>query len=215
MNKERVIYYAIITVLMLLLIRSCNNTINIAKDYRKLNEQAQKMIIQHLEDSSTIYSMSIDNRGGELMAQEILGLHKPKEIIKVVTRTVVKTEIKLADPVQFDSTNYLRLPQQFSKSDKWMSIDGRIDTTGTLQIDSFITNGTFTYAVGDTIRSGLFNRIFKVSDPIVRLHIDNPAIQLQGFSNIYARKERKWWQSTGFKIAIGVVAGAAVVNYSH
>jgi hypothetical protein len=133
-------------------------------------------------------------------------------VVKIVTRTVIKTVIKLADPVQFDSTNYLRLPQTFSQSDKWMNIDGAIDSAGTLRIDSLISTGTFTYAVGDSVRSGFFNKLFKVSDPVVRLHIDNPAIQLTGFSNVYARKQRKWWQSTGAKIGFGVLAGAVGVT---
>jgi hypothetical protein len=66
--------------------------------------------------------------------------------------------------------------------------------------------------VGDSVRAGFFNKLFKVSDPVVRLRIDNPAIQLTGFSNVYARKQRKWWQSTGAKIGLGLIAGFTAVT---
>jgi len=212
MTTERLILSAIIGLLLLMQIGTCNEKTALEGDYRLLNEQARLITVQHMEDSSALYSMRINQTDGNVIVDEIMKMRKPVEVVKIVTRTVIKTVIKLADPVQFDSTNYLRLPQTFSKLDKWMSIDGAIDTTGTLRIDSLISTGTFTYAVGDSVRAGFFNKLFKVSDPVVRLHIDNPAIQLTGFSNVYARKQRKWWQSTGAKIGFGVLGGAVGVT---
>jgi hypothetical protein len=212
MTTERLILSAIIGLLLLMQIGTCNEKTALEGDYRLLNEHARLITVQHMEDSSALYSMRINQMDGNVIVDEIMKMRKPTEVVKIVIRTVIKTVIKLADPVQFDSTNYLRLPQTFSQSDKWMSIDGAIDSTGRLRIDSLISSGTFTYAVGDSVRSGLFNRLFKVSDPVVRLHIDNPAIQLTGFSNLYARKQRKWWQSTGAKIGLGVLAGAVGVT---
>jgi len=212
MTTERLILSAIIGLLLLMQIGTCNEKTALEGDYRLLNEQARLITVQHMEDSSALYSMRINQTDGNVIVDEIMKMRKPTEVVKIGARTIIKADIKLADPVQFDSTNYLRLPQTFSKSDKWMSIDGAIDSTGTLRIDSLVSTGTFTYAVGDSVRSGLFNRLFKVSDPVVRLHIDNPAIQLTGFSNVYARKQRKWWQSTGAKIGFGVLAGAVGVT---
>lgn len=212
MTTERLILSAIIGLLLLMQIGTCNEKTALEGDYRLLNEQARLITVQHMEDSSALYSMRINQTDGNVIVDEIMKMRKPTEVVKIVTRTVIKTVIKLADPIQFDSTKYLRLPQTFSQSDKWMSIDGAIDSTGTLRIDSLISSGTFTYAVGDSVRSGLFNRLFKVSDPLVRLHIDNPAIQLTGFSNVYTRKQRKWWQSTGAKIGLGLIAGVTAIS---
>ena len=212
MTTERLILSAIIGLLLLMQIGTCNEKTALEGDYRLLNEQARLITVQHMEDSSALYSMRINQTDGNVIVDEIMKMRKPVEVVKIVTRTVIKTVIKLADPIQFDSTKYLRLPQTFSQSDKWMSIDGAIDSTGTLRIDSLVSSGTFTYAVGDSVRSGLFNRLFKVSDPVVRLHIDNPAIQLAGFSNVYTRKQRKWWQSTGAKIGLGLIAGVTAIS---
>jgi hypothetical protein len=47
---------------------------------------------------------------------------------------------------------------------------------------------------------------------VVRLHIDNPNIQLQGMSNIYIKDRKKWFETTGFKIGFGVLLGFGLAS---
>jgi hypothetical protein len=174
-----------------------------------------------LLDSSLIYSQvqnikikdsKLQKNEQEIFALRVMKVKKPKEVIQFKTRYIIKTEIPIAETEQIDSVNYLRVPVSFSKGERWFSINGQILSNGTLLIDSLITNGQFTYSVGDTLRNGLFNRLFNKSDQVVRLHIDNPNIQLQGMSNIYIKDRKKWFETTGFKIAFGAFLGFGLAS---
>jgi hypothetical protein len=132
---------------------------------------------------------------------------KPTEVVKYQTKTVVKTEIQLAEPVYIDSFPHLKLPRPFYKQDKHLTMGGEINRLGTLQIDSLIIPTSYTIAIGDTIRKGLINKIFKVSDPVVRIRVDNPNVQITSMSNFVVRKPPKWYESTPFKIGVGVLIG--------
>jgi hypothetical protein len=81
-----------------------------------------------------------------------------------------------------------------------------------LKIDSIVSTGTFTYSVGDTLRNGLFNRLFRKSDSVIRLHIDNPTMSISNLSNIYMNKTPKWFQTTAFKVGVGVLIGIGLTS---
>jgi hypothetical protein len=146
------------------------------------------------------------------MAIKLLAIRNPKEVVKIKYKTIVKTNIKLADPITIDSTSYIKLPVEFSDYQEWYSIDGKIDTLGVLVIDSIVSNGTLTYSVGDTLRDGLINRLLRKTDSVVRLHIDNPTMSISNLSNIYVKREVKWYQSTAFKIGVGVLLGIGITS---
>jgi hypothetical protein len=137
-----------------------------------------------------------------------LELNNPVEVVKFKTRTVIKTEFKLGDTVIIDRVPHLRLPLKFYKAEKFWVIGGELTTKGNLQIDSLIMNADFTYAVGDTIRKGLFKR----RDKVIRMRIDNPSMQITGMNNIYIKQDKKWYQTTVFKVGVGMLIGVAVVK---
>jgi hypothetical protein len=139
-------------------------------------------------------------------------IRNPKEVIQFKTRYIIKTEIPIAETEKIDSVNYLRVPVSFSKGERWFSINGQILSNGTLLIDSLIAPAQFTYSVGDTLRNGFINRLFKKSDQVVRLHIDNPNIQLQGMTNIYIKDRKKWFETTAFKIGFGALLGFGLAS---
>jgi hypothetical protein len=132
-----------------------------------------------------------------------LQLENPTEVVKFKTRTVYKTEIKVGDTVIIDRHPHLRLPMKFYKAEKFWVIGGSLTNKGNLQIDSLIMNADFTYAVGDTIRKGLFKR----KDKVIRMRIDNPSMQITGMNNIYIKEEKKWYQTTAFKLGVGALIG--------
>jgi hypothetical protein len=140
------------------------------------------------------------------IAQLELKLENPVEVVKFKTRTVVKTEFKVGDTVIIDRTPHLRLPLKFYKADKYWVIGGELTNKGNLRIDSLVMNADFTYAVGDTIRKGLFKR----KDKVVRMRIDNPNVQITGMENIYIKQEKKWYQTTAFKVGVGALIGFGV-----
>ena len=206
---------------MLFLFRSCDLNREYILELKKQDSEIQNFKISRLQDSSFIYTQNlniklkdseIQKNEHEIFALRVMGIQKPKEIIRIKTRYIIKTEIPIAETEQIDSVNYLRVPVSFSKSERWFYINGQINAVGTLIIDSLITNGQFTYSLGDTLRKGFINRLIHKSDPVVRLHIDNPNIQLTGLSNIYIKERKKWYETTGFKIAIGAFIGFGIAS---
>jgi hypothetical protein len=220
-KAERIIYLILIIILISVLASTCGTVAKLSLDYNKLANRELDLKVQHQADSSKLYSMAlnevsykamIDDANSKIMALEVLKLRKPKEIVNVVYKTKFETSIPLDSPIKFDSTLYLKLPQPFSKTDKWFSLNGKIDLKGTLVIDSLTSFGTLTYGVGDTLRNGLFNRIFRKKDQVVRLHIDNPTMEITNLSNIYVRNDKKWYQTTGFKMLAGAAIGVALTQ---
>jgi hypothetical protein len=204
-----------------MLFRSCDLNREYISELKKQDSEINDFKKTRLRDSSVIYSQKINikikddqliKNEQEIFALRVMKIKKPKEIIQFKTRYIIKTEIPIAETEQIDSVNYLRVPVSFSKGEKWFSINGQILSTGTLLIDSLIAPAQFTYSVGDTLRNGLFNRFFRKSDQVVRLHIDNPNIQLQGMSNIYIKDRKKWFETTGFKIAFGAFLGFGLAS---
>jgi hypothetical protein len=197
-------------IMLLIFIHTCGTNGQLTIDYRKMKEEVQNYKVQHMADSSKLisqainYQSEIDSRD---MAIKLLAIRNPKEVVKIQYKTKVETKIQLAEPIIFDSSSYIKLPVEFSDYNEWYSIDGKIDTLGSLVIDSIVSSGTLTYSVGDTLRDGLFNRLLRKSDSVVRLHIDNPTMSISNLSNIYVKREPKWYQSTAFKIGVGVLLG--------
>jgi hypothetical protein len=208
-------------ILIILLFRSCSLNREYILELKKQDSEINDFKKTRLRDSSFIYSQKINikikddqliKNEQEIFALRVMKIKKPKEIIQFKTRYIIKTEIPIAETEQIDSVNYLRVPVSFSKGEKWFSINGQILSNGTLLIDSLITNGQFTYSVGDTLRNGLFNRLFRKSDQVVRLHINNPNIQLEGMSNIYIKDRKKWFETTAFKIVFGAFLGFGLAS---
>ena len=208
-------------ILIVLLFRSCSLNREYLTELKKQDSEISNFKKTRLRDSSFIYSQKINikikddqlkKNDQEIFALRVMKIKKPKEVIQFKTRYIIKSEIPIAETEQIDSVNYLRVPVSFSKGERWFSINGQILSTGTLLIDSLVTSAQFTYSVGDTLRNGLFNRLFRKSDQVVRLHIDNPNIQLQGMTNIYIKDRKKWFETTGFKIAFGAFLGFGLAS---
>jgi hypothetical protein len=215
---ERTIYIVIIFLLLILAFKSCSQIADLNANYNQVTSDYNEIKVKHNEDSSKIYSMQVEyaynleNSERKNMALSLMKLKEPKEIVKIVYKTTLSTEIPLDKPVLIDTSLYLKLPQHFKRLDKWFIVDGQITTKGVIKIDSLNTFGTFTYAVGDTLRKGLFNRILGKKDHVVRLHIDNPYMEVSNLDNIYVREEKKWYQTTGFKMLLGAAIGFGVAT---
>jgi hypothetical protein len=212
-SVDKVLMIVFGIVMLLIFIHTCGSNGQLTIDYRNMKQQVESYRVQHLSDSSQLisqavnYQSEIDSRD---MAIKLLSIRNPKEVVKIQYKTKVETKIQLAEPITIDSSKYIKLPIQFSDYNDWWSIDGNIDSTGCLVIDSIVSSGTLTYSVGDTLRDGLINRLLRKSDSVVRLHIDNPTMSISNLSNIYVKKEPKWYQSTAFKIGVGVLLGIGI-----
>jgi len=211
--SHHAIYGVIILILLLFSFKSCDDRQAAMSDLETMIEYNGQLVSRIAKDSATLVSQAQkivqSDKLEAALVKEIkeMEMVKPTEVVKYQTKTVVKTEIQLAEPVYIDSFPHLKLPRPFYKQDKHLTMGGEINRLGTLQIDSLIIPTSYTIAIGDTIRKGLINKIFKVSDPVVRIRVDNPNVQITSMSNFVVRKPPKWYESTPFKIGVGVLIG--------
>jgi hypothetical protein len=213
---SRVIYLSIIIFLVMMLFRSCDIISSNDDQIKQLTSDYKAIKTKTLKDSSSIYSQAlyissskklVDSLNKEIKAMK---MKDPEVIVKTKIKTVIKTEVQL--PVDFiDDTPVIKLPKDFHIKDKWFSIDGTINRLGLLQIDSLATTANLTYAIADTVRKGILNKIAGKKDKVLILKIDNPNMKITGMSNIYIQEEKKWWQTTAAKVGIGFVLGVGMV----
>lgn len=192
---ERLLFLAIIS---LLFVRSCHQ-----QAQTTLTEQT--FVKTHVNDSLTIYTQ------GQQIAElkdltEKLRIDKPKAAVEVITRTVYKTKIQLGEPIYIrDSVPALVLPRNFTKSERWLYMSGKINRLGYLQIDSLNIPATISVGIGDTLR-GFFP--FRKRESVVRLAIDNPNMSVQGLrSYLIPEPRKKWYETTAAKVGFGALIG--------
>ena len=203
--RTETIYLIALVVLLFLLLKSCGE--NVANDYRLKHTIYEDSIVIASQKKIIAQSGSDAAKQAQQIAELEVKVKNAVEVVKIETRTIIKTQIKLGDTVMVQGKPYIQLPKPFLKETEWYTIGGMINRLGWLQIDSLVIPAKFTYAVGDTMRTGIINRIFRKSDQVVRLRVDNPNVQVVGLENIYIKQDKKWHQTTAFKVGVGVIIG--------
>lgn len=203
--RTKTIFIAAIVVLLFLLLKTCSD--NVQSDYRLKHTIYEDSVLIASQKKIIAQSSSDAAKQAQQIAELEVKVKNAVEVVKIETRTIIKTQIKLGDTVIIEGKPYIQLPKPFLKSTEWYTLGGMINRLGWLQIDSLVIPAHFTYAVGDTMRTGFVNRLLKKKDTVVRLRVDNPNVQVTGMSNIYIKQEKKWHQTTAFKVGIGVLIG--------
>jgi hypothetical protein len=212
-STERITYFLVIFALLLALVSTCGTKLAVEEN-AILKEQEFKS--KTLKDSSVIYSQSLTiiNQKKQIAELKSLGIKNPEVVIKTQTKTIIKTQVQL-DTVMIDKQPYVKLPRTFYVKDKWFEMGGTISRFGKLQIDSLVSHASLTYAIGDTLRSGFFNKVLGKKDKVLFLKIDNPTMQLDGMSNIVIKEKKRWYETTAFKFGLGIIVGAGVVRATN
>lgn len=208
--RSETLFLAAIIVLLFLLLKSCGD--GVESDYRLRHTIYEDSIVIASQKKIIAQSGSDAAKQAQQIAELEVKVKNAVEVVKIETRTIIKTQIKLGDTVMIQSKPYIQLPKPFLKQTEWYTIGGMINRLGWLQIDSLVIPAKFTYAVGDTMRTGLVNRLLKKKDTVVRLRVDNPNVQVVGLENIYIKQDKKWHQTTAFKVGVGVLIGVAAVK---
>ena len=208
--RSETIYLIALVVLLFLLLKSCGD--GVQSDYRLKHTIYEDSVLIASQRKVIAENNSDAAKQAQQIAQLEVKVKNAVEVVKIETRTIIKTQIKLGDTVMIDKQPYIQLPKPFLKTTEWYIIGGIINRLGWLQIDSLVIPAKFTYAVGDTMRTGLINRLLKKKDTVVRLRVDNPNVAIIGMSNIYIKQDKKWHQTTAFKVGVGLLIGAIVVT---
>jgi hypothetical protein len=206
---ELIILGAFVAILLVLI--KCNSD-NVIDDYTLKHTKYEDSIVIASQRKIIAEKNSDAARQAQQIAELEVKVKNASEVVKIETRTVIKTQIKLGDTVMIDKQPYIQLPKPFLKATEWYTIGGMINRLGWLQIDSLVIPAKFTYAVGDTMRTGFVNRLLKKKDTVVRMRVDNPNVAITGMSNIYIKEDKKWHQTTAFKVGVGMLIGVAVVK---
>jgi hypothetical protein len=209
-SSYKIISIATIIVLVLLLLKTCGE--NAANDYRLKHTIYEDSILIASQRKVIAQSGSDAAKQAQQIAELEVKVKNASEVVKIETRTIIKTQIKLGDTVMIDKKPYIQLPKPFLKQTEWYTIVGMINRLGWLQLDSIVIPAKFTYAVGDTMRTGFVNRLLKKKDTVVRLRVDNPNVAIVGLENIYIKQDKKWHQTTAFKVGVGVLIGVVAVK---
>ena len=211
--RSETLFLIALVVLLFLLLKSCGD--GVESDYRLRHTIYEDSIVIASQKKIIAQSGSDAAKQAQQIAELEVKVKNAVEVVKIETRTIIKTQIKLGDTVMIQSKPYIQLPKPFLKQTEWYTIGGMINRLGWLQIDSLVIPAKFTYAVGDTMRTGLVNRLLKKKDTVVRLRVDNPNVQVVGLENIYIKQDKKWHQTTAFKVGVGVLIGAAVTSVGN
>jgi len=198
-------------VAILLVLIKCNSD-GVQSDYTLKHTMYEDSIVIASQKKIIAQAGSDAAKQAQQIAELEVKVKNASEVVKIETRTIIKTQIKLGDTVMVQGKPYIQLPKPFLKQTEWYTIGGMINRLGWLQIDSLVIPAKFTYAVGDTMRTGFVNRLLKKKDTVVRLRVDNPNVQVVGLDNIYIKQDKKWHQTTAFKVGVGVLIGVVAVK---
>jgi hypothetical protein len=154
--RTKIIYLAVLIVLLFLLLKSCSD--NVQSDYRLKHTIYEDSIVIASQKKIIAQKNSDAAKQAQQIAELEVKVKNASEVVRIETRTVIKTQIKLGDTVMIDKKPYIQLPKPFLKTTEWYTIGGMINRLGWLQIDSLVIPAKFTYAVGDTMRTGFFKR---------------------------------------------------------
>jgi hypothetical protein len=203
--RTETIYLIAIIVLVFLLLKSCGE--NVSNDYRLKHTIYEDSVLIASQKKIIAQSGSDAAKQAQQIAELEVKVKNASEVVKIETRTVIKTQIKLGDTVMVNNYPMIRTGKPFLKTTEWYTIGGMINRLGWLQIDSLVIPAKFTYAVGDTMRTGFFNKLLKKKDTVVRMRVDNPNVAITGMDNIYIKEDKKWHQTTAFKLGVGALIG--------
>jgi hypothetical protein len=197
-----------------------------------LKDQVEQITTAHnlLSDENEQYRTMISRQGDSLkivnqivlsQKQAIeMGILNQKELrdkyLKEVNNVIklseevriLKKQGKFVDTVYIDNFNsyeWIRLPFDVAFGDKWYNLNITINETPML--NSLITYSQPIITIG-TIKKGLF----KKPERVTIYENANPYIKLQSVESITIKEQKKWHQTTWFKVGVGFIGGVLITG---
>lgn len=199
LNKREWILIAAIALLLIFIRQGCSRLAETQRSYKATLNDYADVTKKRLADSSLIVSQQLQIAESEREIERLEYLasktetKRPKAAVRALIGAVIHDTVYIDSPVLVDSLPHLKLPAPFQKHTRWYSFAGSVTETGYLLMDTISINAELTWTIGDTVRSGFFNRLFRKRDKVVRLHIDNPYIDVKGMEAIITEPKRRVW----------------------
>lgn len=188
---------AIAILILITSIRGCSRLAKVTNYAAQIERENGQLKTKRLADSSTIASFRVAMAESEREIDRLRYLaaktetKRPVAAVSASVRVVVHDTVFIDSPVLIDSIPHLKLPASIQKHTRWYAFSGSLTEQGYLSIDTFAVNAELTWAIGDTVRAGFFNRLFRKRDKVVRLHIDNPLIEVKGLDAVIVPNKPK------------------------
>jgi hypothetical protein len=134
--RTETIYLIAIIVLVFLLLKSCGE--NVSNDYRLRHTIYEDSVLIASQKKIIAQSGSDAAKQAQQIAELEVKVKNASEVVKIETRTVIKTHIKVGDTVMVNNYPMIRTGKPFLKTTEWYTIGGMINRLGWLQIDSLV-----------------------------------------------------------------------------
>lgn len=160
------------------------------------NKQTEKVLLANSQLSTLNQQLKFENK---TFAKNIVANYgsKPKHEIYHDTITHIK---------------YVPVGTKFNSGDNWYALSGSLGETGLL-IDTLSFTNKYTINLGFGKKEKPFKNIFKPKPFTAEIITKNPYTQTTSMKNIYLKPPpKKWYQTKAFAVAVGVVAGVAIVK---
>ena len=213
---NRIKLFAIVTLAVLILItsiRGCSRLAKVTNYAAQIERENGQLKTKRLADSSTIASFRVAMAESEREIDRLRYLASKAEVKRPVAavsasvRVVVHDTVFIDSPVLIDSIPHLTLPAPIQKHTRYYAFSGNLTEHGYLSIDTFAVNAELTWAIGDTVRAGFFNRLLRKRDKVVRMHIDNPLIEVKGLDAVIVPNKPKRFRYFLGGLGVGILAG--------
>ena len=140
--RTEIIFIAAIIAMLIVLIK-CNSD-NVIDDYTIKHTMYEDSIVIASQKKIIAQNNSDAAKQAQQIAELEVKVKNASEVVKIETRTIIKTQIKLGDTVMVQGKPYIQLPKPFLKQTEWYTIGGMINRLGWLQIDSLVIPAKFT-----------------------------------------------------------------------
>ena len=195
---------SLIVTCVALFFRSCQKDHDYSSSVEDLLREKQgieKLIDEQGRESAYLRATILTkDKAIQKQLKEISQLKTLDTKIKIVNHTRIDTLVlELHDTTLITSTDTIKY-QKFSHSEKWFSIDGKVQKKQ-LIIDSLSIHNAHTIEVGDA-KVGLFKK-----EKRIYVRNENPYTSTDDLKFFILQDERKWYQKDGWKII-----GTAIVT---
>ncbi len=215
--------YIVILILIVCWFQTCQNKNSTISDLKaKSSIDSLDFVVQKTKDGKLIASQEVKIIGDGNTMKKLVGnneyLRNINRQVKVTTHTLATnlkaeptTPVKVIhDTVTIDNTkkitHFLKLPQSFAYTNKWIDIQYSIDTLGESIIDTalFINKPKMTF--GDK-KENFVKRLFTSPTATVTFEDENKYTKVKGLQSLEYKPKPKLYQRKGVWGVAGIVLG--------
>jgi hypothetical protein len=206
---KNIINILLIAILAFLFVTALRQRAKTDDAYKAIETINNNWTIEINKKDSTITTQEeviIDAKGKLAeQADTIQGLKNQKQRIRIIVKTIIKTDtvkIPADQTITIDYQDYLKLPYSFAKDTEWYSYNGSI-TRDNLIFDSLAFRSEMNVVWGKEDH-GTIKNLFKANKPIVSVIQKNPYSKTTEMNNYTFKDYNKKKLSVGFQVGYGM-----------